>query len=399
MKNAGFISFGGYLPGKKVNKNHKKDLCEFLRKNTSLYPEYISEIEEKSILPGCIETNADGWEHQPWFESWVNRLPEKKRLDPFQGAKERRRVPQDPISVRSSLHPMPMLPSDAETLAAALALFNAKIDKQEIDLILVSSLYPDFHIPHNASLVQHKLGILYSGAYNIDTCCSSFVTMSEIAMTYVRAGLKKKVLIVCSSLDSMLMDKSSYFSVCTGDAAMAAIVSEVEEGCGYITSDSSSHGNRHSAIILHDREPELLMRPKQSGHFIQEFVSFYNQDLCKEIGRNAGKDMLEVVSKAFQKKGMTIQDIDFLITHQPVNWAAKAWSDALGMSDNKFYQSYETNANIACCAAPANHLEAIEKGLIKGYDTVLMCSSGVGENHIALVHKVSPSLIENSRYF
>jgi 3-oxoacyl-[acyl-carrier-protein] synthase-3 len=396
MKNAGFISFGGYLPGKKVNENYKRNLCEFLRENTTLYPEYISEIEKKSVLPGYIETNADGWEDQPWFECWLNSLPEKQRLDPFLGAKERRRVPLDPISVRSSLHPIPMLSSDAETLAAALALFNAKIAKQAIDLILVSSLYPDFHIPQNASLVQHKLGILNAGAYNIDTCCSSFVTMSEIAMTYVRAGLKKKVLLVCSSLDSMLMDKSSYFGVRTGDAAMAAIVGEVEEGYGYITSDASSHGNRHSAIMLHKREPELLMQPKQRGHFIQEFVSFYNQDLCKEIARNAASDMLEVVSKALEKKAMTIQNIDFLITHQPVNWAAKAWSDALGMN-NKFYQSYETNGNIACCSVPANHLEAIEKGLVKGHDTVLICSSGVGENHIALVHKVSPVLIENSR--
>ena len=331
MKHAGFISFGGYLPGKSISKSSKKKVCEFLRKNTALPPEYIDEIEENSQLPGYIETNADGWESQPWFECWLNRLPEKKRLDPFQGAKERRRVPQDPLSLRTSLHPMPMLPSDAETLAAALAIYNAKIDKQEIDLILVSSLYPDFHIPHNASLIQHKLGIVNCGAYNVDTCCSSFVTMSEIAMTYVRAGLKKKVLVVCSSLDSVLMDKSSYFSVCTGDAAMAAIVGEVEEGYGYITSHSSSHGNRHSAIILHGREPEMLMQPKQSGHYIQEFVSFYNQELCKEIGRNAGIDMLDVVRQAFAKKAMSIKDIDFLITHQPVQWAAKAWAEALGM--------------------------------------------------------------------
>ncbi|MCX6583047.1 MAG: hypothetical protein NT166_22955 [Candidatus Aminicenantes bacterium] len=397
LKSAGIISMGGYLPAKEVPRNKRKQLVEFLKKETLLYPEYINEIEEKGQLPGRIETNYEGWESQPWFDAWLERIPPKKRDNPFQGAKERRRVPMDPVSLRKSLRPHPMLSSDAETLACALAIFSGGVNKDEIDLVLCSSLVPDLHVPLNGSLVQHKLGLKNAGAYNVDTCCSSFVTMLEIAMTYVRMGVKKKVLIVGSSLDSIINDKSSYFGVYIGDGAAAAVVGEVEEDCGYISSYSSSMGERHKAIIFQKRKPEILATTQQGPTYEQEFVTFYNQELCKEIAHNAAHDMAEVVRKALAKTEYGAADIDFFVCHQPVPWAANAWREAVGVPLEKFYESFEKYGNMAVASAPTNHLEAVEQGLIKEGDKVIIASSGVGENHIALFHRVSPQLIKNNR--
>jgi len=394
---AGLISMGGYLPGKEVPGNKLKDLVRFLRNETLLYPEYIDELEEKGHLPGRIETNYDGWESQPWFDSWVQKLPPKKRKDPFQGAVERRRVPMDPLSLRKSIHPHPMLSSDAETLAGALAIFNGGVDKDEIDLVLCSSLVPDLHVPMNASLVQHKLGLKNAGAYNVDTCCSSFVTMMEIAMNYVRCGVKKKVLIVGSALDSIINDKTSYWSVYIGDGAAAGIVGEVDEGYGYISSHSSSIGHRHKAIIFKKRKPELVVTTSQGPSYEQEFVTFYDMEMCKEIALEAGHDMAGLVNKTVSKAGYTPADIDFFVTHQPVPWTPHAWREAVGVPESKFYQSFEKYGNMAVASAPTNHLEAVEQGLMKEGDKVVIASSGVGENHIAVFHRVPPQLIESNR--
>lgn len=397
QKAAGLISMGGYLPAKEIPKKQQKELTEFLRKETLLYPEYIDEIEEKGHLPGRVETNYDGWESQPWFEAWLENLPPKKRENPFAGAKERRRVPIDPVSVKKSIHSHPMLSSDAETLAGALALFNGGIDKKEIDLVLVSSLVPDVHVPLNASLVQNKLGLKNAGAYNVDTCCSSFITMLEIAMTYVRAGIKKKVLVIASAIDSIINDRSNYYSPNTGDGAAACIVSETREDYDYIASQSSSRGDRHKAIIFQTREPELLISPSQGPHFRQEFVTFFNQDMCKAIASHAEADLVEVVNLTLEKAGFSTADIDFLITHQPVVWAANAWRKAIGVPTAKHYQSYEKYGNMAVASVPTNLLEAVEQGLIKAGDRVMLASSGVGENHIALFHRITPELIKNNQ--
>ncbi|MEH0018233.1 MAG: 3-oxoacyl-[acyl-carrier-protein] synthase III C-terminal domain-containing protein [Desulfobacter sp.] len=397
MTPAGLIGMGGYLPAKELPGYQVDSFVEYLRKETTLYPEYIDEIQDKGHLPGWVETNHDGWESQPWFDEWVARLPEKKKTDPFQGAVERRRVPMDPVSVRESLHPHPMLSSDAETLAGALALFNTGIDKGDIDLVLCSSLVPDLHVPLNASLVQHKLGLENAGAYNVDTCCSSFITMMEIACNYVRCGAARNVLIIGSSQDSMINDKTAYYSVYTGDGTVAGIVGEVEPGYGYIASHSHSKGNRHKAIIFQERSPSLLVSASQTPDYKQEHVTFYDKDMQLEIARGAKKDMVEVTSRLFDKTDYDREDIDFLVTHQPVPWTPDTWREGLGLPREKLYHSWEKYGNMAVASCATNHLEAVEQGLIREGDRVLIASSGVGENHIALYHRVSPKLVESNR--
>jgi 3-oxoacyl-[acyl-carrier-protein] synthase III len=395
-KPAGIVAMGGFHPGKEIPQEELFGLIDYLRNHTNLHSEYINATEATGAHPGTIEDNYQGWESQPWFEAWLERLPGKKKEDPFQGTEVRSRVPMDPESLKKSIHPHPMLSSDAEAFAGAVALYQSGINTDEVDLVLVSSLVPDRHVPLNASLVQDKLKLKNAGAYNVDTCCSSFITMLEMASLYVKSGMKKNVLIVASSLDSMINDKSTYWSVDTGDAAVAALVSETSEGFDFISSHSFSNGNRHEAIIFQNRSPYLHQQTSQGPSYEQEFVTFYNGDLCKEIGANAQKDMVHVVEQCLEKQGLNKDDIDFLVLHQPVAWASHAWRDAIGVSKEKHYESFKRYANIACASAPTNLLEAVEKGLIKAGDKVLIASSGVGENHISVMFSASPEFIRNN---
>ncbi len=392
---AGIISMGAYLPARKISPARKGELTSYLRDETLLPKAYVEQIEVQAQLPGTIETNEEGWAKQPWFETWLSKLPPKRRADPFQGTKERRRVPSDPLSLRESVVPHPMLPSDAETLAGGLALLNGKVDKDEIDLLIVASQVPDLLLPSNASLVQHKLQLRKAGAYHVDTCCSSFVTMMEIASGLVKAGLKKKILIIASYIDSLVNDKSSYFSIDTGDAAVAAVISETDDGNGYIASFSTSHGSRHDGIILQRRPPELF-KSVGHGHIGEEvFVTFYNQEANREIAAHAQRDMVEVVNGALKKAGLSIHDVDFFVTHQPVHWAGNAWREALGIPEDHFFETFRKYGNIANCSAPVNLLEAVERKFIQESDTVLIASSGAGENHIAILERIAPSLVQS----
>jgi 3-oxoacyl-[acyl-carrier-protein] synthase III len=395
---AGTISMGAYLPARRISLTQKTELTSYLRDETLLPREYVEQIEAQERLPGTIETNEEGWVKHPWFEAWLATLPPKRRADPFQGTKERRRVPTDPLSLRESIMPHPMLPSDAETLAGALALIHGKVDKDEIDLLLVASQVPDLLLPSNASLVQHKLQLKKAGAYHVDTCCSSFVTMMEIASGLVKAGLKKKILIIASYIDSLVNDKSSYFSANTGDAAVAAVISETIDGNGYIASFSTSHGSRHDGIILQRRPPALFRSAGHGQNYEEVYVTFYNREANKEIAAHAQKDMVEVVNGAIKKAGLSIHDVDFFVTHQPVDWAGNAWREALGIPLDRFFETFRKYGNIANCSAPVNLLEAIGRKLIKENDTVLIASSGAGENHIAVLERITPSLIRSVKH-
>lgn len=383
---------GGYRPAAPLSGEQSQRLHSYLRERSKLQPEYVAEIE-RGRLPGRIETNEEGWTSQPWYPTWLARLPPKRKADPFLGAKERRRVPIDPASQRESIHPHPMLSSDAETLAGAIALTQSGIDPDEIDLLLVSSLVPDRAVPLNASLVQHKLGLRHAGAYNVDTCCSSFITMFEMACAYVSAGLKRKVLIVASALDSHINDYATYYSPNTGDASVAGIVGEVEAGAGLISSHATSDGSRHGAVVFQRRRPELSAPTLHGPTHEQEFVTFADPVLTKQIAVHAGEDMARVVHLALGKADLTVRDVDFVTLHQPVAWAGNAWRQAIGVPTEKSYESFQQYGNVACASAPLNLLEAVEKGLIKVGDRVVTASSGVGENLIAVVHRISAHFI------
>jgi len=389
---------GAYLPAKEIGAGRKSRLVSYLTEQTLLHSDYVEQIDEQGRLPGRIETNEDGWRNQPWFEAWLEKLPAKKKDDPFQGAIERRRVPFDPVSVHKSIVPHPMLPSDAETLAGALALFNGNVEKDEIDLVIVSSQVSDLLLPSNASLVQHKLGLKNAGAYYVDTCCSSFVTMLEIAVALVKAEFKKKILIVASYIDSIVSDKTDYFSVNTGDAAAAAVIARVEDGYGFIASHSTSHGRRHDGIIFMRRPPQIICSTDHGHSNEQSFVTFFNRDANREIAANAQKDMSEVVNAALKKGGLGMQQVDFFVTHQPVYWASNAWRQGLGIAEEKSYETFQTYGNIANCSAPVNLIEAIELKLIKAGDVVLIASSGAGENHIAVLERINRQLIKSLDY-
>lgn len=393
----GLISLGGYIPAKKISKEYKDKILHFLDAETLINKHYLNSIDDEDKLPGTVETNYEGWIKQPWYDEWVKNLPPKKQENPFQGSKERRRVPMDPISIKESVIPHPMLPSDAETLAGALAIINAGIHKNDIDLVIAHSQVPDLPLPTNVSLIQHKLQLKNAGAYGMDTCCSSFVSMLEVASSLIMTGIKNNILIVCSYIDSYVNDKSNYYSVNTGDAAMGAIVSKVDDGYGYISSHSTSHGSRHDAVIFQRRSPFLFKKSSYGPNYEQEFVTFYNQMALKEIALEAKKDLSDVVIKALEKGNLKVEDLDFFVTHQPVSWAANAWREAIGVPPEKFYESFTKYGNIGTCSVPTNLLEALEKGLIKNGNYVMLASSGAGENHIAVLEKISQVLINNNR--
>ncbi len=397
MKSVGIISMASYMPGNKIDNKLSVDLVDFLRKNTKCPEDYILSIEKTSSLPGRIETNAEGWENQPWFDAWLKAMPEKKRKDPFQGTVERRRVPMDPSSLKESIYPYPMLPSDAEIIPASIAILRSGLNPDDIDLLMCHSQVPDRPLPTNVSLLQDKLGLKNAGAYSMDTCCSSFVTMIEVATALVKSGIKKNVLIVSSYLDSHVNDKSTYFSVDTGDGAVAGIISACESG--YLASHSSSHGTRHDGIIFETRLPTVYKGTHLSPDYRQMFTTFCNKEANKEIAKNAGIDMKFVVDKALEKASMKTEEIDFFVTHQPVAWSGELWRETVGVPKEKFYESFKKYGNIATAAAATNLTEALEKELIKEGDKVLIASSGAGENHIAILHQVSETLIKNmNRY-
>lgn len=307
-------------------------------------------------MPEEIRTN-DYWDDI----EILNSRKEKSSL--FTGIQERRVFPEE------------IPPSDLETIAAMRAIKDAGLEPDDIDLVIVHSMLQDKLIPGNASLVQHKLGLKNAGAWNMDTCCSSFVSMLSAASHLIMLGTCKNVVIVTSILHSRMIAPTHYLSTIVGDGAAAVVMSRVSEGRGFISSSFHSKGEYHDAFTM----KEVCVTSEDGT--VEPSVQFFTHDeQVRNVGRNSVNDVTEVVHKAMVKAGLTIDDIDFMISHQPSPWAHGAWRDAIGLPPEKAYESFSRYGNLASTSIPVNLFEARALGKLKDDDTLLLVSSGAGEN-------------------
>src|SRR3990167_1842744 len=65
--------------------------------------------------------------------------------------------------------------SDLATLSAREALKNAKLNPEDLDLIIVATISPDSNFPSVACLVQKAIGARKAAAFDVGAACSGFL--------------------------------------------------------------------------------------------------------------------------------------------------------------------------------------------------------------------------------
>ena len=120
-----------------------------------------------AYLPSKVLTNAD-------LENTLDTSDEWIRIRT--GIEERRIAAEDESS------------SVMAVKAGEMALQDASITAEEIDLVIVCTSTPDILFPATACLVQKELGAKGAAAYDISAVCSGFVFGLSIAERYLKSG-------------------------------------------------------------------------------------------------------------------------------------------------------------------------------------------------------------------
>ena len=81
---------------------------------------------------------------------------------------------------------------------AAKDLINKKkIDPSTIDLVIVATITPDFHVASTAPSVASEIDAINAYAFDINAACSGFLYGMSTATSYIESGRYKKVLLIC----------------------------------------------------------------------------------------------------------------------------------------------------------------------------------------------------------
>src|SRR5512136_2377123 len=90
--------------------------------------------------------------------------------------------------------------------AAEKAMAMAGVGPEEIDLLIVATVTPDFPFPSTACLVQNDLKAVNAAAFDISAACSGVLFCLSLADKYIKTGSARKVLVIGAEVLSKIVD-------------------------------------------------------------------------------------------------------------------------------------------------------------------------------------------------
>ncbi len=290
--------------------------------------------------------------------------------DLFRGTRERR-VLEDGLA-----------PSDIEARACVAALADAGVDPAEVDLVLGSSLVPDYAILGNQALVAHKIGLRRDVAVmDVDGGCTSLVHQIRVASRLVQTGEARVALVYVSAMVSRVTDYSQPSSVMVGDGAVAAVIRRVADGFGYVAASTTTIGEMHAGIRCVPRSaPET---PWYATDRMHEPMTVQRVDAraAHAAGVRSASLFRETTARLFAATGYGPEDVAYLAVSQAGAWFGRAMADAIGIPHARLLppsDQFERFGHMMQASVAMNLLQGWRTGRLRAGDLALIYSPGVG---------------------
>ena len=257
--------------------------------------------------------------------------------------------------------------SDLALEASRRALEAAGVKAAELDLIVVATSTPDFIFPSTACLLQAKLGVRGSAAFDIQAVCSGFVYGLATADNFIRAGTHKRALVVGAEVFSRILDWNDRGTcVLFGDGAGAVVLAAAEQP------------GIHASVLRADGgQAGILSVPGNvcGGRIIG---SPFLQMQGNQVFKFAVRVLDEVARETVAAAGMTLADVDWLIPHQANIRILEATAKKLGLPRERLVVTVDHHANTSAASVPLALDEFVRAGKIKAGHKVMMQGVGGG---------------------
>ena len=264
--------------------------------------------------------------------------------------------------------------SDLAERAARMALEDAHVKAEDLDLIIVATMTPDRIIPATACILQDRLGAGRAGAFDFSAACSGFAYAAAVACQFIETGAYRHILVVGAETLSKVIDWTDR-STCIlfGDGAGAAVFGPVEAGLGLQSFDLGSDGAGGDLLeipaggSLHPLTAEALLT---HGNCIQMDG--------RAVFRFAVKVLGETVEKSLAKAGLSKKNLDWLVPHQANTRIIDAAAKRLELPAEKIIVDIEKYGNMSAASIPVALAEAAHEHRFKKGDLVALAGFGAG---------------------
>jgi 3-oxoacyl-[acyl-carrier-protein] synthase-3 len=261
--------------------------------------------------------------------------------------------------------------------ASRRAIDMAGINAEELDLIILGTVTPDFPFPATACIVQHEIGAVNAAAFDLSAACSGFIYGLSIADKYIRSGEAKKVLVIGAEVLSRVVDWTDRNTcILFGDGSGAAVIEASEGERGLLSTHLFTNGSYWNTLY----QPGCGNRnPATSERTIADRL-FYIHMEGNDVFKHAVRAMEEAACTALTANGMIPADVSLFIPHQANRRIIDATAKRLGISadDDRLFVNLQYYGNTSSASIPISLDEANRSGRIKPGDIVLLDAFGGG---------------------
>ncbi|MDP5157820.1 MAG: ketoacyl-ACP synthase III [Flaviramulus sp.] len=342
-----------------------------------------------SYIPDYIETNENFHNHEFLNSdgSHINASSEVivKKFKAITGIDERRYA-------KSHLNT-----SDIAAFAAEKAIEKAKINREDIDYIIVAHNYGDLRkdsiqsdtVPSIASRVKHLLQIKNPKCVGYDLLfgCPGWVEGVIQANAFIKSGIAKKCLIIGAETLSRVIDPYDRDSMIYSDGAGAVILESTNEPGGIITHETATYSLDEAHYIYFGETNNQNIKDNR------RYIKMYG----RKIYEFALTHVPMAMKACLDKSGINISELKKILIHQ----ANEKMDEAIV---KRFYELYNMEipqgvmpmsigklGNSSVATVPTLY-DLILNGDLKDQkinkdDVIIFASVGAGMNINAIVYK------------
>jgi 3-oxoacyl-[acyl-carrier-protein] synthase III len=239
-------------------------------------------------------------------------------------------------------------------------------------------MFSDYFWPGIGPAIQNEVGASKATILNLDTGCSSYLSMLNTARAFIESGIYKTIAIVTvtnfiSRLPEFQKSKKSWV---LGDGASATLV--VDGKSSFVTSYERSHGEHYGLFVF---QPDMV--DGQGLNYWERgcgpITVNFSPDMVMAIRSNALELVPDAVSKCLFKAGLSTDDVSLLITHQPNAFFIKEWRDRIGIGEPRVHDTLEYYGNLFQGSIPVTLADAIEKKKVNSGDLLALGHSRMEE--------------------
>ena len=264
--------------------------------------------------------------------------------------------------------------SQMALIAAKKAIHDAAITKEEIDMVILSTITPDFFTPSTASLIQAELGLIDTPSFDISAGCTGFIYCVQIADQFIKSGQCKTILVIGAEVLSKVTNWSDRNTcVLFGDGAGAAIL-KGDEKEGIISTYTGSQGDLQGHLTLPAVPVCNPFLKYQENNRHQSHIYMNG----KEIFKFATRIMIKSINRVLEQSDYSIDDIDYIIPHQANIRIIDYVSQKLKVDKERFIVNLDQFGNTSAASVPLAMDEAYRNQRFCKGDKIIMVAFGGG---------------------